>query len=60
MEDILVHLLCCHCKPEPFMMTVCAERHHFLKAHIEHTVSRRAKNYRLLQMKGFTSVKMLS
>ena len=36
-EDIGVHLLCCHCKPEPFMMTFCAEGHHFLKAHIEHT-----------------------
>ena len=37
-----------------FYDDVCAERHHFLKAHIEHTVSRRAKNYSLLQMKGFT------
>ena len=28
-------------------MTFCAEGHHFLKAHIEHTVSRRAKDYSL-------------
>ena len=36
------------------MMTVCAEGNHFLKAHIEHTVSRTAKKYSILQMKGFT------
>ena len=41
------------------MMTVCAEGHHFLKAHIEHTVSRRAKKYSLLQMKGFTMATVL-
>ena len=30
-----------------------------VKAHIEHTVSRRAKNYSLLQMKGFTMATVL-
>ena len=29
------------------------------KAHIEHTVSRRAKNYSILQMKGFTMATVL-
>ena len=42
------------CKPGPFMTTFCAEGHHFLKAHIEHTVSRKAKKYNILQMKGST------
>ena len=42
-----------------FYDDVFAEGHHFLKAHIEHTVSRRAKNYSLLQMKGFTMATVL-